>query len=58
MSIHLNPQQTFDWQQAIDAVEEVAANTDTESHSKTHLTNLAQYVRDEPVSVLRLLAVF
>lgn len=54
-STHLNPQQTHDWHQAILAVQETAANTDHESGSKTHLDTMAQYVRDEPETVVRLL---
>lgn len=55
MSTHLNPQQTHDWHQAIEAVEQVAANTDTESSSKAHLDTMAQYVRNEPDVIVRLL---
>ena len=55
MSTHLNPQQTHDWHEAIEAVEQIAANTDTESSSKTYLDTMAQYVRDEPQVVVRLL---
>lgn len=56
MSTHLNPQQINDWYEAVDAVEEVAANTDHESGSKPYLDKMAQYVRDEPAVVVRLLA--
>ena len=35
--------------------EEIAANTDHESGSKTYLDTMAQYVRDEPQVVVRLL---
>jgi hypothetical protein len=55
MSIHLNPRQTRDWHQAIEAVEEIAANTDHESGSKGYLDKMARYVRDEPQVVVRLL---
>lgn len=57
MSIHLDQQQLNDWNEAVEAVAEVAANTDTESGSKAFLDTLARHVRDEPRSVVRLLAV-
>jgi hypothetical protein len=58
MSIHLNPQQTRDWHQAIEAVEaveEIAVNTEHESGSNGYLDKMARYVRDEPQVVVRLL---
>ncbi len=57
MSIHVDRQQLKDWNEAVEAVDEVAANTDTESSSKTFLDALARQVRNEPRSVVRLLAV-
>ena len=55
MSIHLNDQQTDSWREALCAVQDVAANTDTESGSKTYLDTMARYVRDQPEVVVRLL---
>lgn len=56
MSIHLDRQQLNDWNEAVEAVDEVAANTDTESSSKAFLDALARHVRMEPRSVVRRLA--
>jgi hypothetical protein len=56
MSIHLNEQQTSDWIGAIEAVEEIASNTDTESTSKPFMDTMVRFVRDEPNVVVRLLA--
>jgi len=53
MSTHLNPKQTQDWHEAVAAVEQVAANTDTESSSKQPLLSLVETVRTEPEAVLR-----
>jgi hypothetical protein len=57
MSDLLNEQQTNDWVQAVVAVENVAANTDTESSSKSHMDAMAHHVRTEPRTVLRALAI-
>jgi hypothetical protein len=56
MSVHLNRQQTSDWTTAREAVDEIAANTDSESSSKLHMQTLSRFVRDEPQIVVHLLA--
>jgi hypothetical protein len=48
MSIHLNQQDTNDWIEAVDAVQETASNTDNESGSKAFIDTMARFVRDEP----------
>jgi hypothetical protein len=56
MSIRLNEQQTADWIGAVESVEEIAANTDSQSTSKPFIDTMARFIRDEPHTVLRLLA--
>ena len=56
MSNHLNDQQNHAWHQALAAVREVAANTDTESASKQPLMHLAEHVRRQPQVIVRELA--
>ena len=56
MSDHLNDQQRYEWREAVAAVEEVAANTDTMSSSKDYLVGLARQVRSRPEQVIRELA--
>jgi hypothetical protein len=55
MSIHLNREQINAWVGALEAVEENASNTDTESTGKYFIDAMARFVRDEPVIVVRLL---
>lgn len=56
MSIHLNPEETNDWIVALQAVQENADNTDSESSSKPFMDAMARFVRDEPRMVVHLLA--
>jgi hypothetical protein len=55
MSIRLNDQQTSDWIEAVLRVDEIAANTDSQSSSKPFLDTMARFVRDEPHTVVHLL---
>jgi hypothetical protein len=57
MPMHLNRRQTKDWVGALEAVEQIASNTDTdtESSSKLFLDTMAHFVRDEPQIVVHLL---
>ena len=55
MLVHLNDQEHHDWFVAVKAVEQTAANTDTEAGAKSHLDALAGFVRDDPHAVLRML---
>ncbi|MCU1488583.1 MAG: hypothetical protein JWN67_5329 [Actinomycetia bacterium] len=55
MSIRLNDQQTADWVDAVQSVEEIAANTDSHSTSKPFIDTMARFIRDEPHMVVRLL---
>jgi hypothetical protein len=50
---NLNSDQHRIWQDALSAVQETAANTDHESSSKQPLLTLVETVRNEPVAVLR-----
>jgi hypothetical protein len=54
MSVHLNRQQIKDWNNAVTAVEEIAANTDSQSSSKPYLDEMAAFVRNQPHSVMLL----
>jgi hypothetical protein len=53
---HLNQDQQRNWQDALAAVEETAANTDHESSTKQPLLTLVEQVRSEPEAVLRQVA--
>jgi hypothetical protein len=55
MLVHLNDQEHHDWYTAVKAVEQTAANTDSEAGSKPHLNALAGFVRNDPPAVLRML---
>lgn len=55
MSDHLHRQQLDDWTEALEAVEEIAAGTDSASSSKPYLDTMVRFVRDEPRLVVHLL---
>lgn len=55
MSVHLNRHENNEWIAAVEAVQEIASNTDSESGSKPFLNAMARFVRDDPRTVVRLL---